>query len=178
MRKGGSFSPKWSRYIESPCRSGPPALLLLLRRFHAGVQRRAVDAEHFGRLTDIASRELHRRLDVALLPGLQHLVEIEAALALQMALRLLDERPRIRRQSGSSVALRFHIELGLEVRDRQLLPGILCSKPDDDVAQLAHVAGKVVVAPGLLGRFIQGKRRELGLLRVELAVVLEQQRAV
>src|SRR5712664_3191986 len=178
MRKGGSFSPKWSRYIESPWRSGPPALLLLLRRFHAGVQRRAVDAEHFGRLTDIASRELHRRLDVALLPSLEHLVEIEAALALQVALRLLDERPRIRRQAGSSVALRFQIELGLELRDGQLLPGVLCSQPDDDVAQLAHVAREVIVAPGLLRRFVQGERRELGLLRVELAVMLEQQGAV
>src|SRR6267142_1705055 len=178
MRKGGSFSPKWSRYIESPCRSGPPALLLLLRPFHAGVRRRAVDAEHFGRLTDIASRELHRRLDVALLPGPEHLVEIEAALALQVALRLLDERPRIRRQAGSSVALRFQIELGLEVRDGQLLPGVLCSQPYDDVAQLAHVAGEVIVAPGLLRRFVRCERRELGLLRVEVAVMLEQQGAV
>src|SRR6195256_4871943 len=178
MRKGGSFSPKWSRYIESPCGSGPPALLLLLRRFHAGVQRRAVDAEHFGRLTDIASRELHRRLDVALLPRLEHLVEVEAALALQVALRLLDERPRIRRQSGSSFALRFQIELGLELRDGELLPGVFGGQPDDDVAQLAHVAGKVIVAPGFLRRFVQGERRELRLLRVELAVMLEQQRAV
>src|ERR1700704_6710889 len=132
MRKGGSFSPKWSRYIESPCRSGPPALLLLLRRFHTGVQRRAVDTEHFGRLTDVASRELHRRLDVALLPGLEHLVEIEAALALQMALRLLDERSRIRRQSGSPVGLRFQVEFGFEFRRGQLLPSVLGSQPDDD----------------------------------------------
>src|SRR6266581_4114168 len=97
MRKGGSFNPKWSRYIRVPSRSGPLALLLLLRRFHAGVQRRAVDAEHLGRLTDVASRELHRGLDVPLFPGLEHLVEIEAALALKMALRLLDERSRMRR---------------------------------------------------------------------------------
>src|ERR1700704_3363400 len=172
MRKGGSFSPKWSRYIESP-RSGPPALLLLLRRFHAGVQRRAVDTEHFGRLTDVASRELHRCLDVALLPCLEHLVEIEAALALQVTLRLLDERPRIRRQSGSSVALRFQIEFGFELRNRELLPGVLRGQPDDDVAQLAHVAGKVIVAPGFLRRVVQRERGELRLLRIELAVVLE-----
>src|SRR2546426_1154257 len=174
MRKGGSFSPKWSRYIEIPSRSGPLALLLLLRRFHAGVQRRAVNTEHFGRLTDVASRELHRRLDVALFPGLEHLVEIEAALALQMALCLLDERPRIRRQSGSPVGLRFQIELGLEFREGQLLASVLGGQPDDDVAQLAHVAGKVIVAPGLLRRIVQRERRELRLPRVEFTVVFEQ----
>src|SRR5712664_646175 len=118
MRKGASFSPKWSRYIESPCRSGPPALLLLLRRFRAGVLRRAVDAEHFGRLTDVASRELHRRLDVALFPGLEHLVEIEAALALQVALRLQRER-------SFNLDQMLKIELGLKLREGQLLPGVL-----------------------------------------------------
>src|SRR5213083_1454525 len=149
MRKGGSFNPKWSRYIRVPSPSGPLALVLLLRRFHAGVQRRAVDAEHLGRLTDVASRELHRGLDVPLFPGLEHLVEIEAALALKMALRLLDERSRIRRQSGSPVSLRFQVEFGLEVRNRKFLPSVLRSEPDDDVAQLAHVAGKVIAAQGL-----------------------------
>src|SRR5947207_10509196 len=167
MRKGGSFNPKWSRYID-PSRSGPLALLLLLRRFHAGVQRRAIDAEHLGGLTDVASRELHRGLDVPLFPRLEHLVEIEAALALQMALGLLDERSRIRRQSRSPVGLRLQIEFGLEFRKGQLLPRVLGSQPDDDVAQLAHVAGKVVVAPGLLRRIVQRERRELRLLRVEL----------
>src|SRR2546430_14332803 len=139
MRKGGSFNPKWSRYID-PSRSGPLALLLLLRRFHAGVQRRAIDAEHLGRLTDVASRELHRGLDVPLFPRLQHLVEIEAALALQMALGLLDERPRIRGQARSPVGLRFQIEFGLELLSGQSLPGILGGQSDDDVAQLAYVA--------------------------------------
>src|SRR6266700_1000489 len=128
MRKGGSFNPKWSRYIDSLPGAGR-ALLLLLRRFHAGVQRRAVDAEHLGCLTDVASRELHRGLDVPLFPSLEHLVEIEAA----MALRLLDERSRIRRQSGSLVGLRFQIEFGLEFRRGQLLPGVLGGQPDDDV---------------------------------------------
>src|SRR5882672_11101447 len=178
MRKGGSFSPKWSRYIESPWRSGPLALLLLLRRFHAGVQRRAVDTEHFGRLADVASGELHRRLDIALLPGLEHLVEIEAALALQVSLRLVDQRSGIRRQPGTSVDLLLQVELGLELRDGQLLPRVLRGQPDDDVAQLADVSREVIRSPGFLRGLIQGKGRELGLLGVELAVVLEQQRAI
>src|SRR5438874_10273497 len=116
-RKGGSFNPKWSRYIDPP-RKRAAALLLLLRRFHAGVQGRSINAEHLGRLTDVASRELHRGLDVPLFPRLEHLVEIEAALALQMALRLLDERSRIRRQSRCAAGLRFQIEFGLEFRKR------------------------------------------------------------
>src|SRR5439155_15822117 len=144
MRKGGSFNPKWSRYID-PSRSGPLALLLLLRRFRAGVQGRSIDAGQLRRLTDVASRVLHRGLDVPLFPRLEHLVEIEAALALRMALRLLDERSRIRRQSGSSVGLRFQVEFWLEVRNREFLPSVLRGEPDDDVAQLAHVVGKVMV---------------------------------
>src|SRR5882672_4716282 len=98
MRNGGSFSPKCSRYMGVPAAKAP-ALFLLLRRFHSGVQRRAVDAEHFRRLTDVAPRELHRRFDVALLPGLEHLIEVEAALALQVALRLVDQGSRVGRHA-------------------------------------------------------------------------------
>src|SRR2546430_16605096 len=76
-----------------------------------------------------------------------------------MALCLLDERPRIRWQSGSPVCLRFEIELGLEFREGQLLAGVLGGQADHDVAQLTHVAGKVIVAPGLLRRVVQRERR-------------------
>src|SRR5882672_123905 len=117
MRKGGSLSPKCSRYIESRSPAGGRGLFLLLRRFHAGVKRRAVDAEHLGCLADVTSRELHRRLDIALLPGFEHLVQIEASLALQMALRLFDQGSGFGGQSGPSLGLRLQVELGLELRE-------------------------------------------------------------
>src|SRR3989304_705250 len=71
MRNGGSFSPKWSRYmlLGALCRSGwVRSLLQLLQRLHARVKRGAVDAQHLGRLADVAASELHGSFDVALLP--------------------------------------------------------------------------------------------------------------
>ncbi len=74
--------------------------------------------------------------------------------------------------------MHFQIEFGLEFRGGQLLTGILGGQPDDYIAQLSDVSGKVIVTPGLLCLVVEGKRRKLRLFRVELAVVLEQQRAV
>src|SRR5262245_60007226 len=230
MRKGGSFRPKWLRYMGlralghphierrrgfitsgsaqkecppcsrvwdiqdkgvPPCSyatqntarssvDGAPArrLSLLLQRFHPAVQRSAVDAEQLRRLAHVAARELHRCLDVALLPRLQHAIEVEAPLALQVRLRLLDQRvrvarwPEFRRRRGADV------ELGLQLLGRQLLPSVLRGQPDDDVAQLAHIPREVIVPPQLCGAVVERERRELRLVGIEVAEMLKQQQPV
>src|ERR1035437_2203460 len=126
MRNGGSFSPKWSRYIlpVALCRSSflwGRSLLLLLQRLHARVQRGAVDAQHLGRLADVAAGELHGSLDIALLPGLEHVVQVEIALALQVPLRLLDQRSGVPVQVCPVLDRRLQIELRLDLNGRELL---------------------------------------------------------
>src|SRR5687767_15956832 len=106
MRNGGSVRPKCSRYSAT----------LLLLALHAAVERGAVDAEQLRRLADVAARQAQRRLDIAALPGLQRVVEIEGAGALQLAQRLLDDRAALRAGAGG---LPFEVELGLELGGRQ-----------------------------------------------------------
>src|SRR5512134_3402060 len=190
IRKGGSLSPKWLRYIASPIYIAVPgrppaardeaarARSLLLQGLHAAVERRAVDAEQLGRLTHIPACELHCRLDVALLPCLEHIIKVEAPLALQMRLRLLDQGVRVGRGTEIRRRRRADVELGLKVLVGQLLPRVLRREPDDDVAQLAHVPGEVVVAPELGGGVAERERGELRLVGVELPEVVEQQHAV
>src|SRR5256885_15504932 len=62
------------------------------RRFHSAVERGAVDAEQLRRLADVAAREAQRCLDVAALPGLEGLVEVERSAVLEQAQGLLDDR--------------------------------------------------------------------------------------
>src|SRR5512139_1721775 len=81
----------------TPClpQSAPPAAarsVLLLQRLHAAVERRAIDSEQLRGLAHVAARELHRGLDVAVFPCLEHAVEVEPALALKVPLRLIHQR--------------------------------------------------------------------------------------
>src|SRR5215831_20185662 len=103
----------------------PARASLLLQRLHPAVERGPVDAEELGRLADVATGELHRRLDVALLPCLQHAIQVEAALALQVRLRLLDERVRIAWGTELRRGLGGHVELGLELLVREPLSRVL-----------------------------------------------------
>jgi hypothetical protein len=58
--------------------------------FHSAVKGGAVHAKELGRLAHVAARQAQRGGDVAALPGLQGLVEVEAAGALELAQRQLD----------------------------------------------------------------------------------------
>src|SRR5688500_2415873 len=165
MRKGGSASPKCSRYR---------AILFFSFGFHSAVKRGAVHAEKLGGLAHVAARQAQRGGDVAALPGLQGLVEVEAAGALELAQRQLE---RGAGAAGRRLG-RLEVELGLELRRRQALSGVLGGQADDDVAQLAHVAGEGVAQPVRLRGLVQREWRHAGLARVELAGVLQQRELV
>src|SRR5687767_6036329 len=157
MRNGGSVRPKCSRYSAT----------LLLLALHAAVERGAVHAEQLRRLADVAAREAQRGLDVAALPGLEGLVEVEGAAALELAQRLLGDAVFV---FSSRKALLFEVQLGLQLGGRQALAGVLGGQPDDDVAQLAHVAGEVVAHPARDGAVVE--------LEGILSEVIQQQELV
>ena len=69
------------------------------------------------------------------------------ALALQVTLRLLDQRLRIAGRPGFGGRLRLRFEFGFEFQRRELLPRVLGGEADDDVFQLAHIAREAVFAP-------------------------------
>src|SRR5688500_3820769 len=141
--------------------------LLVLAAVHAAVEGGAIDAEQLRRLADVAARQAQRRLDVAALPGLQGLVEVERAAALELAQRLLGDgvfRFAFRK------ALFFDIQRRLQLGRREALPGVFGGEPDDDVAQLAHVARKVVAQPARDGAIVE--------LEEILSEVIEQQQLV
>src|SRR5512138_2782493 len=148
---------------------GPP--LFVLARVHPAVKSRAVYAEQLGGLAHIAARDLERRLDVAALPRLERFVEIEAAGTLELPQRLLDDRAG----GGGRWRGRLEVELRFQVGHRKALSGVLRGEADHDVAQLAHVARKVILLParGCLGVELEGLRA--GLSRRQAAKVLEQQ---
>src|SRR5439155_9166170 len=58
---------------------------------HSAVERRAIDAQQLRRLADVAARQAQRRLDVAALPGLERIVEVEGSGALELAHGLVDD---------------------------------------------------------------------------------------
>src|SRR5205823_2975413 len=163
MRNGGSFSPKCSRYSDK--------LFLPAAGAHAAVERRAVDAEELRRLADVTAREAQRRFDIAALPGLERVVQVEGGAALELPLRLLDDRAarRARRRHR-----RLEIELRLELRHRQALARILGRQANHDIAQLAHVARKVVALPARRRRRVELEGLRARLARREAAEMLGQ----
>src|SRR5260221_11130052 len=130
MRNGGSFSPKCSRYRAK-------LLLLAAAGVHPAVERRAIDAKELGGLADVAAREAQRRFDIAALPGLERVVQVEGDAALELALGLLDDRAALgagRRRGGPEV------ELQLELGHREPLPRNLGAQPNRTIPQLGDVA--------------------------------------
>src|SRR5260221_12880413 len=168
MRNGGSFSPKCSRYRAK-------LLLLAAAGVHPAVERRAIDAKELGGLADAAAREAQRRFDVTALPGLERVVQVEGDAALELALGLLDGRAAL---GAGRQRSRLEVELRLELGHREALPRILGRQANRDIAQLAHVARKIVALPAC-GRArveLEGLRERLR--RGEAAEMLEQHELV
>src|SRR3970040_423495 len=60
---------------------------------HPAVERGAVHPQQLRRLADVAAREAQRRLDVAALPRLERVVQVEVGRALELPQRLLGDCP-------------------------------------------------------------------------------------
>src|SRR4051812_16313680 len=168
MRNGGSFSPKCSRYRAK-------LLLLAAAGVHPAVERRAIDAKELRGLADIAAREPQRRFDVTALPRLERVVQVEGDAALELALGLLDDCTALRpgRRRG-----RLEVELRLELGHRQALPRVLGGEANRDIAQLAHVARKIVALPACRRARVELERLRARLSRREAAEMLEQHELV
>ncbi len=138
---------------------------------HAAVERRAVDSEQLRGLRDVAARQAQRGLDVGALPGLERLVEVERARRARAGAAPATVMPFWSLISSSTS------NSGFQLRGRNALAGVLGAKPDDDVAQLAHVAGEAVAQPARGGALVEFKGNDTPLARRVLLKMIQQQRA-
>ena len=132
------------------------------------------------RLT-LPAHEFEGGFDVAALPGGERRVEIDAGGGLQVFQGGLHALFVVVLDHGAATAavdLVGSVEFGQQLVRRDGLPGMAGGQADDDVAQLAHVAGETVAQPQRLARRVERERLAMGLRGIQPAEMVEQQQAV
>jgi len=145
---------------------------VLLQRFHAAVQGRACDSQQFGCFANIALRHFHGGIDILLSIAHQQIVQIKAALLQCLPGIVLEcgRHPNFQRQ--------LPFEFRFQLCDTDLNSRMFGDQADDDVAQLARVAGEGVAQPAASCCIIQRESFALHLSGIEIAKVIEQQEFV